>query len=193
MRKSMVIAVSLLFVVASAFAQQPNHSNGVSLFISDLSVFHSSSAGTRVDAGYGAAFDHMFSSRVSGELSVTSQRSRSFITTFGPSGAPTTIAFSERTYPVDANVSYHFLTDSRWKPYVGAGLRYVTATLHGDPAFGHAEFTTRSVDPEVSGGVTFQFRPALGLRFDAKQIVGSSRSYLSDPDFKVSVGLNFRF
>jgi len=193
MRKSIVIAVSLLFVVASAFAQQPNRSNSISVFISDLSVFHSSTDGTRVDAGYGASFDHMFSNRVSAELSVSSQRYKSFLTTFTPSGVPTTVSFSERAYPIDANVSYHFLTDSRWKPYVGVGLRYVTATLHSGPGFGNQEFTSRSVDPEVSGGVTFQFKPALGLRFDAKQIVGSNRSYLGDPDFKVSLGLNFRF
>lgn len=193
MRKSIVIAVSLLFVVASAFAQQPSRANGVSVFVSDLSVFHSSTNGTTIDAGYGAAFDHMFSNRVSGELSVTSQRFRSFITTLTPSGVPTTIAFSERTYPIDANVSYHFLTDSRWKPYVGAGLRYVSSSVHTGTGFGSHELTSRSVDPEVSGGVTFQFRPALGLRFDAKQIVGSNGSYMGDSDFKVSLGLNFRF
>ena len=193
MRKSIIVAVSLLFVVASAFAQQPNRSNSVSFFVSDLSVFHSSTYGTRIDAGYGASIDHMFSNRVSGELSVTSQRFRSFVTTLTPSGSPTTIAFSDRTYPIDANVSYHFLTDNRWKPYIGAGLRYVSTTLHSGGPFGDHEFTSRTVDPEVSGGVTFQLRPALGLRFDAKQIVGTSRSVVSDPNFKVSVGLSFRF
>jgi outer membrane protein W len=194
MRKSIVIAASLLFVVTSAFAQQPNHSNSVSVFVSDLSIFHSSTYGTRVDAGYGLSFDHMFSNRVSGELSVTSQRFRSFATIPGPADQPTTVSFSDRSYPIDANVSYHFLTDSRWKPYVGAGLRYVSDTLHSGGSFGVHEFTSRSVDPEVSGGVTFQFKPAFGLRFDAKQIIGSSnRSYGSDPDFKASVGLSFRF
>jgi outer membrane protein W len=194
MRKSMVVAASLLFVAAQAFSQQPNRSNSVSVFISDLSVFHSSTYGTRVDAGYGASFDHMFSSRFSGELSVTSQSFRSVVTTFGPSGVATRTTFSDRSYPIDATASYHFLTDSRWKPYVGGGLRYVSSTFHSGPAFGNGEFTTRSVDPEVSGGVTFQFRPSIGLRFDAKQIIGTnSRSVAGDPDFKASLGLSFRF
>jgi outer membrane protein W len=190
----MVVAASLLLVTAQAFSQQPNRSNSVSVFVSDLSVFHSSTYGTRVDAGYGASFDHMFSKRVSGELSVTSQRFRSFFTTYGPMGVATTTTFSDRTYPVDATMSYHFLTDSRWKPYVGGGLRYVSSTLHSGPFFGYRESTTRTVDAEVSGGVTFQFRPALGLRFDAKQIMGSNgRSVAGDPDFKASLGLSFRF
>jgi len=194
MRKSIIVAASLLFIAASAFAQQPNRSNSVSIFVSDLSIFHSSTYGTRVDAGYGASFDHMFSNRVSGELSVTSQRFRSFVTTFGPADAPTTTTFSDHVYPIDANVSYHFRTDSRWKPYIGAGLRYVSNTLRSGGSFGIHEFTTRTVSPEVSGGVTFQFKPTLGLRFDAKQIIGSSNpSYGSDPDFKASVGLAFRF
>src|SRR5947209_14010281 len=106
MRKSILVAASLLFVAAQAFSQQPNRSNSVSIFVSDLSVFHTSTYGTRVDAGYGASFDHMFSNRVSGELSVTSQRFRSFVTTFSASGVPTTTSFSDRMYPIDATVAY---------------------------------------------------------------------------------------
>jgi len=194
MKKSVLVAASLLFVAASAFAQQPTRSNSVSFFVSDLSVFHSSTNGTRVDAGYGLSFAHMFNDRLSGELSVTSESFKGFVTTFDPSDKPTTVTFSDHVYPIDANVSYHFLTDSRWKPYFGGGLRYVSDTLHSGGQFGVHAFTERRVDPEVSGGVTFQFKPTLGLRFDAKQVIGSSRSsYGSDPDFKASLGLTFRF
>ena len=51
MRKSLVIAASLLFVITSAFAQQTTPSNSVSVFVSDLSVTHTSSNGTSFDAG----------------------------------------------------------------------------------------------------------------------------------------------
>ena len=194
MRKSMVIAVALLSVVASAFAQKPARSNSVSLFVSDLSVFHSSAGGTTIDAGYGAAFAHMFSNRVSGELSVTSERFQRYVSTFETTGVPTTYHFSHQVYPIDANVSYHFLNDSRWKPYFGGGVRYLSDTVHfqGGP-LGSQDLTSRRVDPEVSGGVTYQFRPALGLRFDAKQVIGSNRGYVADSDFKASVGLAYRF
>ena len=193
MQRSMIVAVSLLLAAASAFAQQPSRSNSVSVFVSDLSFIYSSTNGTRFDAGYGASLEHLFNNRLSGELSVRSERTRAFVTTLDASGLPTTSTFSKRLYPIDANVSYHFLTDSRWKPYFGGGLRYVSDTIHSGGSFGVHEFTSRRVDPEVSGGVTFLFKPTLGLRFDAKQIIGSSRSYGTDPDFNASLGLTFRF
>ncbi|HEY4641716.1 MAG TPA: hypothetical protein VII75_10255, partial [Thermoanaerobaculia bacterium] len=86
MRKWIIVAVSLLFVVASAFAQEPARPNTVSVFISDLSVSHTSSSGTDVDVAYGVAFDHMFSKRVSAEVSVTRQRTRDSFTIFNPGG-----------------------------------------------------------------------------------------------------------
>ncbi len=180
MRRSIVIAVSLLFVVASAFAQQNSHSNTVSVFVSDLSISHTSQSGTDVDASYGVAFNHMFNKFLSGEVSVTSQQIWRNVSTFSVPGPPTYRSYRDTLYPIDANVSYHFLTNSRWKPYVGAGLRYLNNTFlySGGP---------------LAGGVTFQFRPNLGLRFDAKQIVGNSNSALGDTAFSGSVGLSFRF
>jgi outer membrane protein W len=193
MQRSIVIAVSLLFVVASAFAQQSSHSNTVSVFVSDLSISHTDQNGTDVDASYGVAFNHMFNNHVSGELSVTSQRIRQSVTTISAAGAPIFTSYSDTLYPIDANVSYHFLTDSRWKPYLGAGVRYLNSTVYGSSPFGNYRNNLHSIDPEVSGGVTFQFRPNLGLRFDAKQIVGNSNSALGDTAFSGSVGLSFRF
>jgi outer membrane protein W len=194
MRKSIIVAVSLLFVVASAFAQQSAPSNTVSVFVSDLTVSHTSSSGTRLDAGYGGAFDHRFTEHLSAELSVTSQRIRRNVTTFSIAGQPPVFSsYTDTLYPIDANVSYHFLTDSRWKPYLGAGLRYLSDTVRGNGPLGSYRLTSRTVDPEVSGGVTFQFRPNLGLRFDAKQTVGNSASVLGDTAFSGSVGLAFRF
>jgi len=194
MRKSIVIAVSLLFVVASAFAQQhATPANTVSVFVSDLTVFHSSSSGTNVDATYGAAFDHMFSRHVSAELSVTSQRIRRSVSTFGPAGQPVFASFTDTLYPVDASVSYHFFTNSRWKPYLGGGVRYVSGTVRNFSQLNNYRVSTHSIDPEVSGGVMFQFRPTLGLRFDAKQVIGSSGSVVGDTAFTGSVGLSFRF
>jgi outer membrane protein W len=194
MKKSMMVAASMLFVAASLFAQQPNRSNTISVFVSDLSLTHSSSTVTDFDAGYGAAFDHMFSDRVSGEISVTSQKVRRFVSTFSTEGLPITSTYSDAIHPIDAMVRYHFLTGSRWKPYVGAGVRYVSNTIYGNGLLGGYHFTTRTTDPEVSGGVTFQLRPSIGLRLDAKQTVGGGRpGILGDPDFKVSAGVGFRF
>lgn len=193
MKRLMVMAVSLLCVAATAFAQQGRRSNSVSVFITDLSLSNSNSGGSRVDAAYGASFDHMFSNRVSAELSVTSERFAGYVTTFSPSGLPTTSTFSRRLYPIDANVSYHFLTDGRWKPYIGGGFRYLSDTVHGFGLLGDYRITRRSVDPEVSGGIIFQFNPTLGLRFDLKEVLGGNGSTATNPDTKASVGLTFRF
>jgi len=193
MRKSIVIAVSLLFV-ASAFAQQhTTPANTVSVFVSDVSVIYSSSSGTNVDATYGAAFAHMFTNRVSAELSVMSRRVTESASTFGPAGQPVYASFTNTLYPVDATVSYHFFTDSRWKPYLGGGVRYVSGTFRNTSQLNSYRVSTHSIDPEISGGVLFQFRPALGLRFDAKQVIGRSGTVAGDAAFTGSVGLSFRF
>jgi outer membrane autotransporter protein len=193
MRKSIVITLSLLFVVASAFAQQSSHSNTVSVFVSDLSISHTDQSGTDLDASYGLAFNHMFNAHLSGELSVTSQQIRRNVTTFSVPGPAVYRSYRDTLYPVDANISYHFITGSRWKPYVGAGLRYLNNTVSGSGPLGNYRIASRTIDPEVSGGITFQFRPNLGLRFDAKQIVGNSNSVLGDNALSGSVGLSFRF
>jgi len=193
MRKSIIVAVSLLFVVATGFAQQPNRSNTVSVFVSDLSISSSSSTGTNLDTSYGVAFGHMFNRHWFAEVSVTSQPiQRSII--YVSVGQPTTYTTSrDRLYPMDANVSYHFLSDSRWKPYVGGGLRYLDDTVLLDLPAGVRGYSHSFVDPEITGGVTFQFRPNLGLRFDAKKIIGTSNSVLGDSALSGSVGLAFRF
>lgn len=192
MRKSIVITVSLLFIVVPAFAQKTVPANAVSVFVSDIAVSDSSSS-TNVDATYGVAFAHMFTNRVSGELSVTSQRVRRSVSTFGPAGQPVYASFTDTLYPVDASVSYHFFTDSRWKPYLGGGVRYVSGTVRNFSQFNSYRSSTHSIDPEISAGVMFQFRPTLGLRFDAKQVIGNNGSVAGDAAFIGSVGLSFRF
>src|SRR4051794_24927865 len=192
MRKSIIVAVSLLFVVGSAFAQQSAPANTVSVFVSDLAVSHTSS-GTDLDVAYGAASDHMFSKRVSAELSVTRQRTRDSFTIFNAGGQAVFASYTNTLYPVDATVSYHFFTDGRWKPYIGGGARYVSGTTRNDTLFNSYRFTSRSLNPEISGGVTFQFRPTLGLRLDAKQTVGNGSAVVGDSSLNVSVGLSFRF
>ncbi len=193
MRNARMVMVSLLFAAAPVFAQQSHYTNSVSVFVSDLSIAESSATGTRFGSDFGAALEHMFSDRVSAELAVTSQRIGGSVTTFPLEGFPTTTTRSGRIYPIDATASYHFFTDSRWKPYLGAGARYVSDSVRVTGPLGDNRFTRRSTDPEITGGVTFQFNPRLGLRLDAKQILGSSGDIGADAKFKASAGLSLRF
>jgi outer membrane protein W len=190
MHKSAAMAPLLLFFSVAAFAQG---SNSVSVFATDLA--HSNIGSATVDAAYGASLDHMFTDRLSGELSVSSQRSRRYKRTFTASTEPTSVLVTYRLYPIDVNISYHFLNGSRWKPYIGAGLRYVNDTFQGYEGRSRTAFyhdAIRTIDREISGGITLQFNRMLGLRLDAKQAL-DSRSDVADSKRKVSVGLAFRF
>ena len=193
MRRTIVIAVSLVLAVASVFAQDAGRANTVSIFVSDVSVSHTSSSGTNMDAAVGAAFAHMFNRHLGAELSVTSEPSDRYVAYFVGGQPVNEFSYTVKRLPIDAIVSYHFLTDSRWKPYLGAGARYLSISERDTTPLGRYRFTTRSVDPEISGGVIFQFRPALGLRFDAKQILGSRDYVRGDTAFSGSIGLSFRF
>jgi outer membrane protein W len=192
MHKSAAVAALLLLFSVPAF---PQRSNTVSVFVTDLAMSNSNIGGAKIDSeAYGASFDHMFTERLSGELSVTSQRSRRYLRTF-TSSEPTSVLFPYRLYPIDVNISYHFPSGNRWKPYLGAGLRYVNDTFHGYQGTSRTAFyrhAVHTIDPEISGGITVQFNRTLGLRFDAKQVLGSNRSDVADPELKASAGLSFR-
>jgi outer membrane protein W len=189
----LTLALSCFFLIASsAFAQQ--RSNTVSVFAvtggnaGGARIF----GGARVDAAYAASFDRRFSDRFSAELSVSSQRSRRVFDLVGTTSEPLIATVTKRLHPIDLNVSYHVLTRGRWKPYVGGGLRYV------DDAFRVAGrrilySAGRTIDPEVSGGIALQFNPAFAFRLDAKQVLGSHRANVADPEFKASAGLSLSF
>jgi outer membrane protein W len=193
MKRSMMLAASFLFVAASAFAQEPSRPNTISVFVSDLSITQSSTSGRSIDLGYGAAFDHMFTRRLSGEITVSSQTVRRPVSTFVTNGTPILSWYSSEIHPIDASLTYHFLTDNRWKPYIGAGARYASFTFSSVGPLGRYHLTTRSIDPEVSGGVLLQLGRRFGLRLDARQAFSRRPAVIADPDFKVSAGLAFRF
>ncbi len=69
-------------------------------------------------------------------------------------------------------------------------MRWVNIHEFARGAF--TSYTSLRVDPEISGGVVFQLRPHLGVLFDAKQLIGNN-SLRSDPGFKASIGLHWRF
>jgi outer membrane protein W len=193
MHKAVAATATLLLFAAAAFAQQPSRPNSISVFATKQKA---TSGNAMVDSAYGASFDHMFSDRWSGELSVSSQRSRRHLRIFTTSTEPTNVLYAYRIYLVDANVSYHFLSGSRLKPYLGAGLRQVNDTFHGYEGVSRTAFyrgPVHTLDPEISGGITLQLNRTFGLRVDAKQVLGNNRSNVADPERKASAGLSFRF
>ena len=161
MRRFAVIAA--LLISTAALAQE--RPNGIYVFMSNPNVFYTKSSGTHADAEFGVALQRMFTPHLSGELTVSRDR-RITGSNFGRDVASLT--------PVDLTARYHFLTDGSWKPYAGLGARWVEGRALAD----------------VTGGVVWQFRPSLGLRFDAKVLLGNNRF---NDTFNSAVGLAWRF
>jgi outer membrane protein W len=184
----------LILASTSASAQRPPaKANSLAVFMSNGTIWHSGSSGTHFDAGYGLALRHQFKDRLSAELSVTTFRYGPYATSL-TDGSQSRLTRSSYAYPVDATVAYHIVNDSRWQPYIGGGLRYVSESSLGITRTGGVgyPYKTRSLDAEVAGGVVYQFRPSLGLRFDAKQVL-RNRENVADSSFNGSIGLAWRF
>lgn len=178
MRKLIVIAVSLLASTA-AFAQQQDKPTSFYVFVSNPGFTYSENSGSNWEGAFGVALQRMFTPHVSGELSVSRDHRISRLPRFDVNGniiegAPARKINHDFT-PVDLSARYHFFNDSTWKPYAGVGVRYVESRAVGS----------------VTGGVVWQFRPSLGLRFDAKVLLGNQPTFTDT--FNGSAGLAWRF
>ncbi len=117
----------------------------------------------------------MFTPRISGQIAVALEQHRSYPYVVEANGAITPVEpIDLRTYPIDATARYHFLTDTRWKPFIEAGLHYVGAPT-----------------PESVGGVVLQIRRSFGIMLEGKLLLGDREPY--DPLLRASVGLSWRF
>jgi len=184
-----VAAILFAFLLAStAFGQQKN---AFSVFYNDPSYWFSSSSGGHAEGGVGVAVSHAFSPIFSTELSIARESYTLFANQAVSNGMISYDRVSVRTTPIDATARYHFVNATRWKPYIGGGLRYVDTHEIGRGTFS-PRYTFRSVESEIVGGVVFQIRPRIGLIFDGKQLIGN-HSLHSDPSFKGSIGFNWRF
>jgi outer membrane protein W len=182
MRKSRLFVIVLILVAPAVFAQRENN---FSVFLNQFGL-QESNQGRHWYTSYGAAFESSFTPRFSAQISIGAERHSSFpyvVDETGYINQVTPVKF--RTYPIDLTARYRFVNETRWKPYIGAGARYVAAP-HVDSMFGY----TNRVTPELVGGVVFQLRH-LGIVADGKVLLGDHEYY--DSVFKTSLGLNWRF
>jgi outer membrane protein W len=153
------VFVSLLFT-STAFAQEKNE---LTVFLSD--VTDTGVARVHQYGGFGAAFSRTITPNLSAQLSVASEEHYSYGYYFiGPDIKRPLTPQTLRTFPLDLAVRYHWLNDTRWKPYMGAGLRYVGVPHNADPGFRYHNH----LNPEIVGGVELRLRPNLGLTLDAR-------------------------
>lgn len=178
--------IALLFLGAAASTAGAD--DRISAFVSD--VAH----------GTGAAYSHAWSPRWSTELSAAVERRNARIAVFPTSGQPFTEVAKVRSYPIDLMMSYHFLNESRWSPYVSAGVHYIRApsgvlrypnSIFPLPVSSGRPYDNRT-SAQFGGGVTFAITPHLGLRFDLKQQLGTE-TVPFDSLTRGSVGLSWRF
>jgi outer membrane protein W len=188
-RQSTLIIAALLLITASASAQESRQESrtGFTIFISDPRFESSHPGGSSYQGGFGVAFDYTVTPRFSADLSIATESHD--ITSFNSELVPRISTI--RSYPIDAVGRYHFFTgQSRWKPYVGVGFRYVASPTA--PA-GVQPYSNR-LSAEIDGGVVFEWRPSFGIVLDARELVRNSFSGSSyDPLFKPSVGVRWRF
>jgi opacity protein-like surface antigen len=181
MRKFVLGLLASLLAV-SASAQSLDRPTRLSFFVSNISLAWSEGTGSAWDAGYGVALERRFSRAWSGELAVSYEQHETQPYFLNPT------RFDVRTYPIDAVVRYTFPNvQSRWRPYVGAGARYVGAP--------EEPFNVEYEDmlaPQAAAGVEFNAAEAWSLRFDAKQLLKDDVPVYDDA-FKVSVGIGWRF
>jgi len=161
----------LLLLAPAAFAQQQPR-NEVWAFVS---------------AGPGVAYSHMIAREFSAQLAVAWERHDSYAYIVNPDGSVQPIAAVRlRTHPLDFVFRYHFLNDTRWKPYVGAGVHYV-ASPGAATEFGYHNH----INPAITGGTVFLINRSFGVVVDGRVYIGDHENY--DEVSKAALGLAWRF
>jgi outer membrane protein W len=190
----------------------------LSIFVSDPSYTSSSSGGSNLSGGAGLALSWVWAPRWSTELAISAQQNRENVTLFVPlvdaagntTIAPVTAREQIRTYPFEILTRYHFTNDSRWTPFVGAGLRYVgEAKLHnvqlaGIPAQPPPLVIPDALTPvtatsfrartsgEVAAGVSLGLSRSVSLKLEARRLLRSD-SVAWDPVTRAVIGVSWKF
>ena len=181
MRKIVLVTLAAL-VAVSASAQTIDKPTRVSVFISNLIFGWSEGNGSALDAGVGLALERRFSRRWSAGLSVATEKHETQPYFFNPT------TYDLRTYPIDAVVRYSFLDlHTQWRPYIGAGMRYVGAP--DEPP--NIEYDDQ-LTPQFNAGVEFNSGESWSLLLDAKQLL-HEQTPVFDDSFKISIGVGWRF
>src|SRR5437762_8693102 len=116
MRKALlVVLLSLVPLLAHA---QPNQT--ASIFLSDVMQNQTDRLTERWPSGFGASFERMVAPRWSLQGAVAVEQHHSYAYIVDENGGIVLVDSARlRTVPVDLTARYHWLNDTRWKPYLG--------------------------------------------------------------------------
>jgi outer membrane protein W len=183
MRKA-VIFIAAVFVCSAASAQKKQT---FSLFLSDVMQTQTDRVSESWPSGFGVAYERMLAPRWSVQAAVAVEHHGSYPYIVEDNGA---ITFVDRerlqTIPIDLTARYHWVNDTRWKPYLGFGAHYIAAP-NADARFRYKSH----LDAQLNGGTLFMFTPTLGAMLDARVLGGDREPY--EQALKLSFGLSWRF
>lgn len=176
--------ILILAVVALATPLAAQEKTEVFAFFDDPSFGHSSNRGTSANSGYGVSLRYFATPRFAAELSVARHDKRFVAYDLTNPSAPVLIADETvRVAPIDLIGSYHFTTDSRWRPYVGAGLHYLSVS---------GSRNAPSLTAQIVGGVAFHVTEHFFVRADGKVLLNNGTKDYEDQG-RGLLGLGWRF
>lgn len=180
MRKFVLVLLATL-LAGSASAQSFDKPTRVSFFVTNPGFGWGEGDGGAFDDGIGLAIERRFTPHWSAELEVAREEHEYQPSFFDP----TVIDFV--TYPFDVFVRYSFDNHTRWRPFLGAGVRYVSAP--DEPAGANYD---DELTPEIGGGAEWQLGESLAIVFEAKALAKDDVPHW-DEVLKVSAGVGWRF
>ena len=182
MRKVLVFVVLCLSFSTVLLGQQKQT---FSVFLTDATSHDKGS--NPWPGGVGISFERMFAERLSLQGAIAWERHRSYPYIVNPDGTFTLVPRENlRTIPIEVSARYHWLNETRWKPFLGIGAHYVAAPDT------RADFRYQShVDGLLDGGTLFMLTPQFGLLLEGRSILGDREPY--DPAFKIAAGVSWRF
>lgn len=183
MHKAAAVLFSLM-IASAAIGQQKNE---FQVFVSNLAVSWTSNDGTHGSAGFGVAYNRVITPNFSAQIAVATQHNDTYPYVVNPDGSFRNVnSVGFNTYPIDLTARYDFVNDTRWKPYLGGGLRYVAAP-NVDSSFGYQNH----LGIEAVGGTEFRITRTFGLFLDGK--INSGKHEFYDEPFKSSFGVLWKF
>ncbi|HEX3580700.1 MAG TPA: outer membrane beta-barrel protein [Thermoanaerobaculia bacterium] len=158
---------------------------------------------TQWNGEIGLAASHSWNKWWSTEASIAYRQSHAYVSEFIATeygNVPATVNREVRTFPIDASMLLHVVNESRWKPYVSAGARYVNASNVAVNDFtpdANGSFLVRTkraddrLSAEVGAGMTVMLTRTLGIRGDVKHLLRTDHSPF-DPNERTSFGLEWK-
>lgn len=145
---------------------------------------------------------YFFTPNLAAELILTYPQQQDVTVTQSALGGPTKIG-SFRHLPPILTLQYHFRPESRFKPYLGAGLNY-TRISNVDlqvPGVGSLDLSRNSFGPALQAGFDYRLTDRIYLNVDIKKtwisadlkLGGQTVSKVRIDPWLVGMGLGYRF